>query len=131
MWALVAHNVRQLLAHAGSCELELQLVSEQVASPFWAALPPTNALRNMALQLANTKVICPSLPILACSISAGLRPLACGCTRFRGAIYPPAQASLLSPGCNLFAYWKRLPVRLYTRPPICKSLCRGAYTDRK
>lgn len=62
MWALVAHNVRQLLAHAGSCELELQLVSEQVASPFWAALPPTNALRNMALQLANTEVICLSLP---------------------------------------------------------------------
>ncbi len=45
-----------MLAHAGSCELELQLVSEQVASPFWAALPPTNALRNMALELAKTEV---------------------------------------------------------------------------
>ncbi|BDA51007.1 probable LARGE xylosyl- and glucuronyltransferase 2 [Coccomyxa sp. Obi] len=40
-----------------SCELEMQLVSEQVASPFWAALPPTNALRNMALELANTEVV--------------------------------------------------------------------------
>ncbi len=47
--------MKQVLVHAGSCELEMQLVSEQVASPFWAALPPTNALRNMALELANTE----------------------------------------------------------------------------
>ena len=65
-WNLFWYSSRwkQVLAHAGSCELEMQLVSEQVASPFWAALPPTNALRNMALELANTEVTTRLNPLI-------------------------------------------------------------------
>ena len=48
------------LLPAAMCDLEMQLVSEEVASMSQALLPPTNALRNRALALADTEV-----PILA------------------------------------------------------------------
>lgn len=34
----------------------MALVSEKVASPFWAALPPMNALRNISLNMSNAEV---------------------------------------------------------------------------
>jgi hypothetical protein len=34
----------------------MQLISERVASPFWAALPPSNALRNIALNMSDVEV---------------------------------------------------------------------------
>jgi hypothetical protein len=40
------------------CDLEMQLVSEGVPSAAAALAPPTNALRNMALNLSATEVCC-------------------------------------------------------------------------
>lgn len=44
---------------ADSCNLEMQLYTEEVESEIWAALPPGGALRNLALKLANTEVQTP------------------------------------------------------------------------
>lgn len=41
---------------ADSCGLEMQLYTEEVESELWALLPPTGALRNLALNLSNTEV---------------------------------------------------------------------------
>lgn len=46
-----------VLCHADSCNLEMQLYTEEVEAEAWAALPPTGALRNLALKLANTEVL--------------------------------------------------------------------------
>jgi hypothetical protein len=48
-------------AHADSCNLEMQLCTEEVEAEAWAALPPTGALRNLALKLANTEVLLPPI----------------------------------------------------------------------
>ena len=56
---------RMRMCAAAMCELEMQLVSEAVAPAAGAALPPVNALRNLALKMADTEVRLRSLPCLA------------------------------------------------------------------
>ena len=46
-----------ILCHADSCNLEMQLYTEEVEAEAWAALPPTGALRNLALKLADSEVL--------------------------------------------------------------------------
>ena len=50
----------QIAIPAAMCELEVQLVSEAIASAAEAALPPINALRNLALSMADSEVRLPT-----------------------------------------------------------------------
>ena len=53
---------------ADSCTLEMQLYIEEVDSELQALLPPTGALWNLALRLANTEVRPHAVPISLASL---------------------------------------------------------------